>query len=443
MQNDVPDQGSISEKELYEKILDESNQYIEIASKKDYKLIYANKTFCKSAALYGMDYHGMECYKYSNNFDEPCKFCPLGRLKNGEEIDTEFTKEGRTFHIKIKNINWLGTEAFLQYATDITMIKRAQEDFENQMKILVQSIPDAQGIFRFNLTDDKWLSSMGASGYISQLQNFPNVDVGIKSIADYIPITEMRENFIQTFCRENLIKTYNSGVPQIVKEVRSYYDDGSIRWARMTARLNMNPLTGKLECIIYGMDISGEKEYQEKIALEKKEKNVILEKSKRDVLTGLYSKTAFEEILTNYINNDYDEEFALIFMDIDHFKNINDTFGHMSGDELIIRASIALKEIFDDMDILARFGGDEFCIISRKITEKSLALKLEHVLERFDRNISEDGKIVHISTSIGVALGNIHKSGKVDGIKLLRMADDALYASKRAGRNRYTQVLLK
>lgn len=424
--------------ELLEHILDESNQLIEVTSKDTHKILYVNKNFRELIGEGNKDWHNKECYKYINGHDELCGFCPFDKLEGKTELETEVSRDDCIYQVKIKEINWLGCDAFIMYATDITVIKRAQEIFETQMRMLIESIPDAQGIFHFNVTKDKWISSLGASKYVDKLQNMPDINTTVKSIADYIPDKDSREEFIQLFSKENMRQMYNNGVPQLVKEVRSFYDDGSIKWARMTARLLMNPKTAELECILYGMDISDEKNFQEKIELEKREKNVILEKSKLDMLTGLYSKMAFLQILKDYINAEKKEPYAVIFLDIDHFKDVNDTFGHISGDRLIIRAGNALKEIFDGEDVVSRFGGDEFCVLAKGISKKTLELKLHHVLERFNRNIVEDKKSVKISASIGVIL--CHKFLKDEAESLIQRADEALYKSKREGRNRYTLV---
>ena len=451
---------------MYKYILDESNQLIAIAAKDDYRLLYVNKPLMERAKNNDMDYHNMKCREYMGECDECSNNCPLMKILGSDENnnETEYTRNGRAYHIKLKSINWMGIDAFIMYATDITVIKRAQEIFETQMKMLIQSVPDAQGIFHFNITKNKWISSIGQSSNVDKIQNQPDVDSAIERIADFIPDTVRRNEFVGLFNRKSMQKAYDKGVPQIVKEVRSFYEDGSIKWTRMTARLLMNPKTGNLECILYGMDISGEKEYEQKIELAKEERNVILEMSKLDMLTGLYSKTTFINILEKYIKS-CDSTYGLIFLDVDHFKNVNDTLGHIIGDRLIIRAGQALKEVFTGDDIVARFGGDEFCVLAKGITRSSLEIKLNHVLQRFDTDISESGKVVHISASMGVVFcepGSDYKeagrnvcsasensvnsdvltdiSCDVSAMQLIELADEALYQAKRNGRNQYSMV---
>ena len=452
-----------NEKEnIYKYILDESNQLVAIALRKDYRLLYVNKPLIARSNNNMTDYHNKTCYEFMGVEKGKCSSCPLKELEQSDNNEIEFSRNNRTYHVKMKNIDWMGCDAFIIYATDITLIKRAQEIFETQMQLLIQSIPDAEGVFHFNVTKDKWISSMGQSGYIEKIQNMPDVDSAIVRIADFIPDTDTRDEFIRLFSRENMLETYNNGVPQLVKEVRSFYDDGSIKWARMTARLIMNPKTGDLECVLYGMDISGEKEYEHKIELEKEEKKVILEKSRLDMLTGLYSKTAFIDMLTEYLNQGSDVSYGVIFLDVDHFKDVNDTLGHIIGDRLIIRAAKALKEIYDSDDVVARFGGDEFCVLAKGITKNTMELKLEHVIERFDTNISESGKSVHISASIGVLFHSPDMDSNTDcdnklcagldkdtsaaglqtvsAVELIGLADEALYQAKRNGRNQYCMV---
>ena len=166
-----------------------------------------------------------------------------------------------------------------------------------------------------------------------------------------------------------------------------------------------------------------------------REKKNLAEKSRMDPLTGLYNKEAFRRESKEYLRQNLDEECAVLFVDLDHFKNINDLLGHMEGDKAIKDAAQTLKAIFSSQDVVGRFGGDEFCVLVKDITMEALTRKVEWLREKL-RCIYSNGKYqVQITASIGVTTSMI--SGFDLGV-LLEHADTALYRSKDAGRNCYT-----
>ena len=135
------------------------------------------------------------------------------------------------------------------------------------MQNLIQSIPDAHGIFHLDLTDDICISINGSAK--KNLEQFPKnmtVDETVKLISSFVPEEEGQKAFFRFFCRKTLLSAYKNGNVEISHDTRSYFDDEHIDTARITARLMMNPATNHLECVIYGIDISGEvrrqKEYE-------------------------------------------------------------------------------------------------------------------------------------------------------------------------------------
>ncbi|UUV18154.1 diguanylate cyclase [Fusobacteria bacterium ZRK30] len=155
-----------------------------------------------------------------------------------------------------------------------------------------------------------------------------------------------------------------------------------------------------------------------------------------DELTGIYNRRKGMLVLENRINQSkYDKlPFSVVMMDIDHFKKINDTYGHGYGDEILKVISQILKKNLRDQDIVFRHGGDEFIYFLPKLGRKKAFLVSERIrrsiLERFENH---EKKICRdLSASFGIAVfpndGNI-----VD--KLVNKADDAMYKVKISGRN--------
>ncbi len=168
---------------------------------------------------------------------------------------------------------------------------------------------------------------------------------------------------------------------------------------------------------------------------EKKEKMQLVETAGKDKLTGLYRKETFYEMVEKCLKAEKSITGALLFLDLDNFKSINDVFGHMKGDEVLFETAEKLQIIFSNIDILSRFGGDEFCVFIKNIPHETLLSKLDWTLEKLRRTYREGKNEVLVTTSIGVAL--IPENGQIV-VELLAKADNALYESKQKGKNQYT-----
>ena len=147
----------------------------------------------------------------------------------------------------------------------------------------------------------------------------------------------------------------------------------------------------------------------------------------------LNRETAIEKIRERLKTQTMNEECAFIVLDIDNFKNINDTFGHLYGDAVIAMVAGSIKSTLDSEDIIGRFGGDEFLVYIDNTKPEKLERKLENIRlailkMRIDKNDEKD-----ISCSMGVTLGR----GRVKYEDLFRQADSALYMAKTNGKNRF------
>ena len=154
-----------------------------------------------------------------------------------------------------------------------------------------------------------------------------------------------------------------------------------------------------------------------------------------DALTGLPNRHQFQQRLSQVLQDAYQEKIAVIFLDLDHFKNVNDTAGHAAGDALLCDVAKRLSACIRSTDMLARLGGDEFVIIAEQIEN---AHHLEDLAERILAKMRDpfiiDCNQYHLGTSIGISV--FPHDGK-DGATLLRCADSAMYLAKEKGRNNY------
>ena len=125
---------------------------------------------------------------------------------------------------------------------------------------------------------------------------------------------------------------------------------------------------------------------------------------------------------------------ALLALDIDHFKQVNDTLGHDAGDALLRQFAERISKAKRESDTLARIGGDEFVLLAPSIDGPAAALKLSRrLIETADEPFDLDGRAVRIGVSIGVA---IFPDQAGTPVELLKAADVALYAAKSQGRHR-------
>ncbi|MBQ4068515.1 MAG: GGDEF domain-containing protein [Lachnospiraceae bacterium] len=165
-----------------------------------------------------------------------------------------------------------------------------------------------------------------------------------------------------------------------------------------------------------------------------RENAVLEQKSRRDGLTGLLNKNTMIEETTAYLENNSAINSALIFFDLDNFKNVNDTLGHSKGDIAIKEAGKRLKDIFDEYELVGRFGGDEFCVFIKNISMEKLKKLLETSVAEMRERHADGETYIDVTTSIGCAYC-VAESAQYQ--PLLDLADEAVYEAKRSGRDRY------
>jgi diguanylate cyclase (GGDEF)-like protein/PAS domain S-box-containing protein len=157
-----------------------------------------------------------------------------------------------------------------------------------------------------------------------------------------------------------------------------------------------------------------------------------------DPLTGLANRAALAQKIGEAAARQRrrDEPFSILLLDLDRFKEVNDTLGHPAGDTLLTEVAMRLKSLLRETDVLARLGGDEFAIIQAGESDQRGAARAlaERILELLGKPFTIDGDEINIGTSIGIALAPEHGTGSDE---LLKMADLALYRTKSGGRNGY------
>jgi diguanylate cyclase (GGDEF)-like protein len=170
---------------------------------------------------------------------------------------------------------------------------------------------------------------------------------------------------------------------------------------------------------------------------EKSHREALIAQARRDGLTGLPNRAAAEEMMGFCINMSRTLacQFSVLFVDIDRFKDINDSLGHAVGDQLLVAVSKVMKEVLRDEGMLSRLGGDEFLVVLPTRNVDAAVSITERLLEAFNSPLQVGEHSLQVTPSIGIAQFPEH--GEDIGT-LLKHADTAMYEAKRQGRNAFS-----
>lgn len=223
---------------------------------------------------------------------------------------------------------------------------------------------------------------------------------------------------------EKLIK---DGTSQVIYTKRYQHKNGNIVWAEISRSLECDANGDPKYFIVSVRDITEERSLLSQLS----------HQAMHDPLTGLANRAMFQQVLAQALARTKRSKrwLAVVFIDLDDFKEINDTFGHPVGDDLLIAVAGRLSEAARSGDLLCRFGGDEFVYLSEGLrSPKDAETLAERLLRVFDSPFQLSEASFLQSASIGIATS----SGADDNIDILRDADIALYHSKRTGKSRTT-----
>lgn len=211
-------------------------------------------------------------------------------------------------------------------------------------------------------------------------------------------------------------------------EHRILHSNGEYRWVLIRG-FAVRDEGGKAYRIAGSLtDITSRKKTEEKLAYD----------ALHDVLTGLPNRKKLLDRLEDCLDKIKQKEnynFAVLFVDLDRFKIINDSMGHQVGDEILLKISKRLTELIRPSDMVARLGGDEFVVLLEGIKDRELAHRIaDRILGDLQKPIQIDSKELYVSASIGIAFSSDEYNNPED---LVRDADLAMYRAKVKGKGRY------
>lgn len=163
------------------------------------------------------------------------------------------------------------------------------------------------------------------------------------------------------------------------------------------------------------------------------EKQTLIDLASKDALTGIYNNKTFHEIVNNVLTHQPELKHAMMIIDVDDFKQINDEYGHMQGDKILKWIASAISGSLRNDDVAARVGGDEFAVFMRNYKDRDNIEQLaERILHNFEK-LSKDSGIT-VSCSLGVAM---YPDNAVNFDELYKIADSAMYEIKRSSKHDY------
>lgn len=211
--------------------------------------------------------------------------------------------------------------------------------------------------------------------------------------------------------------------------------NGEWKWFYDRGKVTRRSSSGKPELVVgIVFDVTEQKKMEELLAQRNKQ---LLELSSLDFLTGIYNRRVLFEKLEFEKNRSerYGNPFSLLLIDIDHFKKINDIFGHSMGDKILIRVVQLIAKIIRKIDIFGRYGGEEFMIILPETDIQRAVIVAEKIRKQIEESpLSEN---LHVTISLGAAQ---YKPGTTID-ELIHTADKLLYKAKNSGRNRVESAL--
>ncbi len=312
-----------------------------------------------------------------------------------------------------------GVEYLYCTITDISEIKEAHESLEGKIQraeILLNMYNNV--MFEWDIKTD-----------IAMFENWEN-RFGYKQ--ETVSFSEAMQNaaHVHPDDRPMLLESLStalSGPEAQYIDVRILNSEGKYLWSRIRAKVvrdkNGEPL--KLIGIVYDIDSLK----NDAISMQQQAQN--------DELTGLLNKGSVQREIKKYLSEKSDDSFgAMLILDVDNFKSVNDSLGHFYGDEVLKQMGQTLKSLFRSKDIVGRVGGDEFVIMLKDLPNKEvLDVRCNLLCDAFRSLFAKLTPNLPVSVSLGAALAPEH--GKTYA-SLYKFADEALYVSKARGKNQYS-----
>lgn len=306
---------------------------------------------------------------------------------------------------------------------DITKEKELEAAYFQEEQYRGAMLSNALLYIEMNITQDTFCKRKGSWNFNFDDENSHKYSKLMESVVEHSVVREFQKSYQETFCLENARRSFFNGVYELHLEYLRYMDDGRTAWMQNTMTLVQDVLTNDIKGFIYVRDIDFQKKAELKLQFE----------SQHDSLTNLYNKMTTESKIKELLEKNPDDPHVLFILDLDYFKDINDTYGHYVGDRVLSETAKRLQNLTGPSDIVGRIGGDEFVIFIDKLSTAAIADDLSQTIrDAFSKPYQISDHTLTITCSIGAAISGIHG---VTFKELYKKADIALYKAKKSGRN--------
>lgn len=337
--------------------------------------------------------------------------------KDGSELWCRATTS--TFEHPEHGTVWVAVQS------DISEERHAREALREAEERFRRAFEDsASGIALFGGSGPTQGSFLDVNAAMTRITGYSADELLMRSYAELVHPADVDE-------LERAVAALMSGTePSLHHELRILTADGAVRWVAFTASLVRGADGEPVTCVVQAQDVTERKQLESELRF----------LADHDPLTGLFNRRRFQTELDRELAEAarYGTEGAILILDLDNFKRINDTHGHAAGDELLRCVAQALRERLRRTDILARLGGDEFGAILPHADEHRATAVAEALRRVIAETAGPDGE--RVTASVGVSVYGGGRLGADARERIVTAADAAMYAAKGSGRDRVRVV---
>lgn len=377
-----------------------------------------------------ISYENMQVRCFDHQYATVCGVMKISSKIDGKQIESSL---GQLMNLRKVDGRWIiytmqATPLFHEIeemeAYPIKFAENVLEKYRQQEQIARIAQQNSIGIYRINFTKGCCEDSVIRNDLLIHAQRGDLYEEKLFESARRYLDDDDRYRFLSLFTIGNIFKEFNLGKTELSMEyqMRSPY---KAIWLKTMVKLYIDKADQELKGYLYVIDIDKEKTKE----LELKND------AELDSLTGLYNRRYVESNINQLLKHTCDHEQGAFFMiDLDHFKSINDTYGHKKGDDILKRTAACMQSIIRKQDVAGRLGGDEFCIYFQgELTMDTVLQKAETLCQNIRKILKN--KEIGSSCSIGIVLC---KNPAFTFDVVYHQADQALYIQKKKGRDGYT-----
>lgn len=308
---------------------------------------------------------------------------------------------------------------------DITRDYIARQHYQQELRYLFGLPKDTYAVSFIDIDDWRVISQRRQLIENGTLQECHTVEELVEAAkASIVDENSGASVFYNNFTPALLREIYESGRMQMSFRYQRRVGENMIRWVHNDIRFIIDVDSGHLCAMLSAKDIDEEKREEQKLVTA----------AKMDKMTMLYNRETTMDSINKILCEEPEHNHVLFMIDVDNFKNLNDTKGHQAGDEFLIDLASVIKSSFRETDIVGRIGGDEFFALMRNVPGDSITLRKAQELLNTIQEVCEDYTDLNLSSSIGISM---YPQDGTTLEELYAQADGALYEAKRKGKNRF------